>query len=62
MTEGSGAGPGGGELVYFFYSHQHSRVRHPVPVPIVAPKHEVLHDFNPEQQQPSRDVDEEPKK
>ncbi|HVR38215.1 MAG TPA: amino acid permease [Thermoanaerobaculia bacterium] len=51
-----------GLVVYFFYSYGHSRLRNPSPALAGAPKREVLHDFNPEQQLPSSDVDEEPKK
>ncbi|HWW62201.1 MAG TPA: amino acid permease, partial [Thermoanaerobaculia bacterium] len=51
-----------GLVVYFSYGFWKSRLHGPVPALAGAPKHEVLHDFNPEQQLPSRDVDEEPKK
>jgi APA family basic amino acid/polyamine antiporter len=52
-----------GLVFYFLYGYRHSRLRHPAHVHAVGvPSHEVLHDFNPEQQLPKRDVDEEPKK
>ncbi len=48
-----------GLVVYFSYGFWNSRLRKPVPVPIVPPEHKIVHDFNPEQQLPERDVDEE---
>jgi APA family basic amino acid/polyamine antiporter len=52
-----------GLVFYFAYGFRHSRLRHPAPVHAAAgPRHEVLHDFNPEQQLPSRDVDEDDEK
>jgi APA family basic amino acid/polyamine antiporter len=52
-----------GLVFYFIYGYRHSRLRHPAHVhAAAAPTHEVLHDFNPEQQLPTRDVDEDEEK
>ena len=52
-----------GLVFYFIYGYRHSRLRHPAHVhAAAAPAHEVLHDFNPEQQLPKRDVDEDEEK
>ncbi len=50
-----------GLVFYFAYGFWNSRMRHEAAFPGVPPRHEVLHDFNPEQQLPSKDVDEEEK-
>jgi APA family basic amino acid/polyamine antiporter len=49
-----------GLVIYFLYGYRHSRLRNPQLAPVGGtPAHKTLHDFNPEQQLPKRDVDEE---